>query len=138
MEDVSNALPNLPHSYPFRFLDKILELEEGRGVGIKNVTINEPFFQGHFKENPIMPGILIIEAMAQIAGIVLHHNKKDKTALIARVKDIKFKNPVLPGDQLKITANIILSLPPLTQFAVKAFVEDDIVAEGEIVLASEG
>lgn len=134
-----DALNTLPHSYPFCFIDRVVELKKGKGMGIKNVTINEPFFQGHFEENPIMPGVLIIEAMAQMAGLVLHYGKEEekKTTFIAQVKDIKFKRPVIPGDQLKVIAETILTFSSLTRFSVKALVEENVVAEGEIVLAIE-
>ncbi|MFQ5900927.1 MAG: 3-hydroxyacyl-ACP dehydratase FabZ [Thermodesulfobacteriota bacterium] len=140
MTDLLRAVDALPHTYPFRLIDRILELEEGRGVGIKNVTINDPFFQGHFKENPIMPGVLIVETMAQMAGLVLHYGKEKgdkKATFIARIKDIKFKRSVLPGDQIKITVETVLTIASMSQFSVKALVEEDIVAEGEIVLAFE-
>tara|TARA_B100000315_G_scaffold140420_1_gene129470 strand:+ start:1383 stop:1805 length:423 start_codon:yes stop_codon:yes gene_type:complete len=139
MTDYTKVLSGLPHSYPFRLIDRILELKEGKGVGIKNVTINELFFEGHFKDNPIMPGVLIVEAMAQMAGLVLQYGKKNqkKTAFIARIKDIKFKIPVFPGDLLKITVDTVSSLSSLTEFSVKAFVGEKIVVEGEIVMAAE-
>tara|TARA_B100000315_G_scaffold193119_1_gene183610 strand:+ start:1424 stop:1849 length:426 start_codon:yes stop_codon:yes gene_type:complete len=140
MVDFTKTLSGLPHSYPFQLIDRVLELEEGKGVGIKNVTINEPFFQGHFKDNPIMPGVLIVEAMSQMAGLVLQYEKKknqNKTTFLARIKDIKFKMSVFPGDRLKITADTISSLSAIAQFSVKAFVEDNLVAEGEIVMATE-
>ena len=140
MVDLTKALSGLPHSYPFRLIDRVSELEEGKGVGIKNVTVNEPFFEGQFKENPIMPGVLIVEAMSQMAGLVMQYGKEKnqkKTTYIARINDIKFKIPVFPGDRLKITAYTVSSLSSLTQFSVKAFVGEHIVAEGEIVMANE-
>src|SRR5882762_7828094 len=95
----------LPHRYPFLLVDAILELEEDRVVGIKNVTINEPFFTGHFPDFPVMPGVLIIEAMAQVAGILVLNSipeRKTKLVLLAAVNEAKFRKPVVPGDQLRI------------------------------------
>lgn len=132
-------LDRLPHSYPFRFLDKILELNAEKGAAIKNVSINEAFFNGHFKGNPIMPGVLIIEAMAQLAGLVMNYGKGENTsAYLAQVKDIRFKKTAAPGDQIRITAEINKSLPPLAGFSVTAFVGNEIAAEGELVMAVKG
>lgn len=125
----------LPHRYPFLLVDKITELEPGkRAVGIKNVSANEPFFQGHFPEYPIMPGVLIVEALAQTAGIavaVLEENK-GKLGVFAGIDSMKFKNQVLPGDVLVLEADILLSKLGLTKAKVKATVDGKIAAEGEI------
>lgn len=131
----------LPHRYPFLLVDRIIELEPGkRVVGIKNVSINEPFFQGHFPGNPIMPGVLIVEAMAQVGGVLarlsvsgaLEKEKVDRVFFMSMDK-VKFRKPVVPGDQL------ILELKPLRtgsrvwKMAGKAFVKDDLVAEAELM-----
>src|SRR5579864_5710480 len=95
----------LPHRYPLLLVDEILELDEERIVGIKNVTINEPFFAGHFPDFPVMPGVLIVEAMAQVAGVlVLKHipDRDKKLVLLASVEQAKFRRPVLPGDTLRM------------------------------------
>ncbi|MEK7841790.1 MAG: 3-hydroxyacyl-[acyl-carrier-protein] dehydratase FabZ [Deltaproteobacteria bacterium] len=99
----SEALDNLPHSYPFRFIDRILELDSKKGIAVKNISVNEPFFQGHFKEEPIFPGVLIIEAMAELSGLVMNCGKTGKIrAYLAQVKDIKFKTVPAPGGQIVI------------------------------------
>ena len=96
----------LPHRYPFLLVDRIVELEEGkRVVGIKNVTINEPFFQGHFPGHPIMPGVLIIEAMAQVSGILAMLTDKisnDKVTYFTGIDNARFRKPVVPGDVLRL------------------------------------
>jgi 3-hydroxyacyl-[acyl-carrier-protein] dehydratase len=125
----------LPHRYPFLLVDKVIELEPGkRAVGIKNVSANEPFFQGHFPDFPIMPGVLIVEALAQTAGIavaVLEENK-GKLGVFAGIDSIKFKNQVLPGDVLQLEAEILLTKLGMTKAKVKATVDGKIAAEGEI------
>ena len=129
----------LPHRYPFLFVDRITELELGkRVVGIKNVSINEPFFQGHFPGNPVMPGVLIIEAMAQVGGILARLSvpgalEKEGSVLFMAIDKVKFRRPVVPGDQ------VIFELVPLRtgsrvwKMAGKALVKDDLVTEAELL-----
>ena len=128
----------LPHRYPFLLVDKVIELEPGkRAVGIKNVSANEPFFQGHFPDYPIMPGVLIVEALAQIAGIavaVIAENK-GKLGVFAGIDSLKFKNQVVPGDVLTLEAEILLSKMGVTKAKVKATVDGKLAAEGEIKFA---
>lgn len=128
----------LPHRYPFLLVDKIIELEPGKSaVGIKNVTVNEPFFQGHFPEFPIMPGVLIVEALAQTAGIavsVLEENK-GRLGVFASIENIKFKYQVQPGDILRLETEILSSKMGVIKARVKAAVEGKTAAEGEIKLA---
>src|SRR5260221_1069251 len=103
--DIQGIQDLLPHRYPFLLVDRIVEMEEERIVGIKNVTANEPFFVGHFPEYPVMPGVLIIEAMAQTAGVlVLSYipERKSKNILLAGVENARFRKPVRPGDQLRM------------------------------------
>src|SRR6267378_4116851 len=100
----------LPHRYPMLLVDRIVELEEDRIVGIKNVTINEPFFMGHFPDFPVMPGVLITEAMAQVAGVLVLSTipeRKTKLVLLASVEEAKFRRQVRPGDQLRIEMKMI-------------------------------
>ena len=124
-----------PHRYPFLLVDKILELEPGKkAVGIKNVTANEPHFQGHFPEYAIMPGVLIVEALAQTAGIAVSINKKSESKLgvLAGIDGMKFKRKVVPGDILKLEAEILVSKHGLIKAKVTASVDGQIAAEGEI------
>ncbi len=133
--DIQKIMELLPHRYPFLLVDKVVEFEPGkRIVAIKNVTINEPFFQGHFPSMPIMPGVLIIEAMAQTGGILslLGTDKKiDKDSVIyfMGIDKAKFRKPVVPGDQLKMEVSILRPGSKITQYEAKAYVEDKLVAE---------
>ena len=133
----------LPHRYPFLLIDKVLELTPGaRAVGLKNVTANEPFFQGHFPGNPIMPGVLIVEAMAQVAGVAglsLEQNK-GKLGMFAGIDNMKFRNRVVPGDTLIMEAEFISSKMGVSRVKVCAKVDGKVAAEGEIrvVLANPG
>ena len=131
----------LIHRYPFLLVDKVINLEPGKkGTGIKNVTINEKFFLGHFPGEPIMPGVLIIEAMAQIAAVVVGSEmmgKKVKSekrmGYLAGIKEIKFKRPVRPGDQLEINVEIVQKLANLFKVKGEAKVDKEICAQGELV-----
>ena len=104
MMDINQIKKRLHHRYPFLLIDRVLELEEGKSVkALKNVTINEPFFQGHFPEKPIMPGVMMVEAMAQTAGIAAYElNPDNLLSFFAGIDNVKFKKPVIPGDQLII------------------------------------
>jgi len=128
----------LPHRYPFLLVDKILELEPGkRAVGIKNVTANEPFFQGHFPNYPITPGVLIVEALAQTAGIAVavQEENKGKLGVFAGIESIKFKYQVQPGDTLQLEAEILMAKMGVVKAKVKATVDGNVAAEGEIKFA---
>lgn len=125
----------LPHRYPFLLVDKVLEVEPGkRCVAIKNVTANEPFFQGHFPQRPIMPGVLIVEALAQTAGIAISmlEEKGNKLGLFTGIDSMKFREQVVPGDTLRLEAEILVYKRGLAKVKVKATVEDKTAAEGEI------
>src|SRR5271163_4175366 len=107
--DIQEIRDILPHRYPMLLVDSIVELEEERIVGIKNVTINEPFFIGHFPDFPVMPGVLILEAMAQVAGVLVLSQipeRKTKLVLLASIEEAKFRKPVRPGDQLRIEMKV--------------------------------
>jgi len=123
----------LPHRFPFLLVDRIIELEpEVRAVGIKNVTINEQFFQGHFPDYPIMPGVLIVEAMAQVAGILARRSGAEgNTVFFMAIDKAKFRKPVVPGDQIRFDVNIIQHRNAVWKFAGKAFVDDSVVSEAE-------
>lgn len=122
----------LPHRYPFLLVDKILELEPERVVGIKNVTANEPFFQGHFPEKAVMPGVLIVESMAQVAGVLAKHLTEDPNAKImflASIEEAKFRKPVFPGDQLVIEMRLLKRKTSIVKMQGEARVDGVIVAE---------
>jgi 3-hydroxyacyl-[acyl-carrier-protein] dehydratase len=133
--DIQNIIP---HRYPFLLVDRILEVEPGkRAVGIKNVSVNEQFFQGHFPGNPIMPGVLIVEALAQtvcIAGLLLEENK-GKLGMFTGFESIKFRRPVVPGDVLKLEGEILLMKMGMGKAKVLATVDGDVAVEGEIRFA---
>ncbi|MFO7601671.1 MAG: 3-hydroxyacyl-ACP dehydratase FabZ [Candidatus Desulfacyla sp.] len=131
----------LPHRYPFLLVDRIIELElNKRVVGIKNVTANEPFFQGHFPENPIMPGVLIIEAMAQVGGILARlsvpgalERKASGSILFVSMDGVKFRRPVVPGDQIRFELLPLRTGSRIWKMAGKASVEGEVAAEAILV-----
>jgi 3-hydroxyacyl-[acyl-carrier-protein] dehydratase len=132
--DIKDIQKLLPHRYPFLLVDRILEIEPGeKAVGIKNVTINEEFFQGHFPDHPIMPGVLIIEAMAQVAGILAFRScaQEGKSVYFMSIEKAKFRRPVVPGDQLRFEVNILQHRGNVWKFSGNAFVEEKIAAEAE-------
>ena len=122
----------LPHRYPMLLVDRIEELEPERIVGIKNVTVNEPFFAGHFPDFPVMPGVLIIEAMAQVAGVLVLSSIPDratKLVLLASVDEAKFRKPVRPGDQLRIEMILLKRKASIAKMSGTASVDGVVVAE---------
>lgn len=128
----------IPHRYPFLLIDKVLELEPGKkAVAIKNVTANEPFFQGHFPDNPIMPGVLIVEALAQTACIVgLTQGENDgKLGVLTGIDSMKFRRQVMPGDILKLEAEFLVLKMGMGKVKVCATVDGQVAAEGEIKFA---
>ncbi|NLI59307.1 MAG: 3-hydroxyacyl-ACP dehydratase FabZ [Clostridium sp.] len=128
----------IPHRYPFLLIDKIEEVEPGkRAVAIKNVSINEPFFQGHFPKNPIMPGVLIVEALAQtacVAGLMLEENK-GKLGVFTGIESMKFRKQVVPGDVLRLEAEFLVFKMGMGKVKVSATVDGQIAAQGEIKFA---
>ena len=133
--EIADILRVMPHRYPFLLVDRILELEEDRVVGIKNVTINEPFFEGHFPAHPIMPGVLIVESMAQVGGFLLLHkvdNPEGKVVYFTKIADVKFRKPVTPGDQLKSIVTMVKFKKNLCIIKGQAFVDKDVVCEGTL------
>lgn len=135
--DVNGIMAILPHRYPFLLVDRIVELEHGtRCVGIKNVTINEPFFPGHFPGHPVMPGVLIVEAMAQVAGIMAYLASDDETrkkvSYFMAIDNAKFRKPVVPGDQLRIEIVTTLNRRGIWGVDGKAYVDGKLVTEASL------
>lgn len=135
---IGEILNLLPHRYPFLLVDKILEQEENKIVAVKNVTINEPFFQGHFPGHPVMPGVLIIEAMAQTGGVLMFSKEenKGKIPLLAGIDKARFKKPVYPGDQLKIKVEIIKMVRGVGKAKAEAYVDDHLAASAELLFTA--
>jgi UDP-3-O-[3-hydroxymyristoyl] N-acetylglucosamine deacetylase/3-hydroxyacyl-[acyl-carrier-protein] dehydratase len=133
---IDDIMKILPHRYPFLLVDRILEVEPGkRIVGIKNVTINEPFFQGHFPGHPVMPGVLILEALAQVGGIlVLGHvpEPEKKVMYFTSVNNVKWRKPVKPGDQLRLEAEVLQIRGMMCKMSGVAKVDGQVVAEAEM------
>lgn len=128
----------LPHKYPMLLIDKIVELEKGKkAVGIKNITINERYFQGHFPGNPIMPGVLIIEALAQTGVVALLSNNKSKTIYLAGIKNAIFKKKVVPGDTLKLVTEITKVKGKFVTGNSFAYINSEIVSEAELIFYVE-
>ncbi len=138
MKEIKEIMELLTHRYPFLLVDKVLEMEEDkRIVSIKNVSINEPFFQGHFPEFPIMPGVLLIEAMAQTWGIMVLSSEKikpgSKNVLFLGIDKARFRKPVYPGDQVRFELEALNVKRSIWKFKGKAFVEGTLVAEAELM-----
>ena len=134
--DIKRIIEMLPHRYPFLLVDRVTELAEGeRIVGIKNVTINEPFFQGHFPGVPIMPGVLQLEALAQLSGILLLQNPEDQGSLayFMAIDKARFRKPVVPGDQLILVSEVLKKRRRLLKVHGRASVEGKVVCEAELL-----
>ncbi|WP_066633873.1 3-hydroxyacyl-ACP dehydratase FabZ [Desulfolucanica intricata] len=138
MLDINEIQKILPHRYPFLLVDRIEELEEGkRVVGYKNVTVNEPFFQGHFPGFPVMPGVLIIEAMAQVGATAVLSKPEyaGKIALFAGIDKARFRRQVVPGDQLRIVVEVTKLRGPVGKSKAVAYVGENVAAEAELMFA---
>jgi 3-hydroxyacyl-[acyl-carrier-protein] dehydratase len=138
MIEIKEIMTILPHAYPFLLVDRIIEIEPGkRIVGIKNVTYNEPFFPGHFPGRPIMPGVLIVEAMAQTSGVLvfksLSEEERNKLVYFLGMDNVKFRKPVIPGDQLRLESEITKHRQSIWGFKGKALVDGKLVAEAELL-----
>jgi 3-hydroxyacyl-[acyl-carrier-protein] dehydratase len=136
--DILEILRLLPHRYPFVMVDRILSVEVGKQiVGLKNVTINEPFFQGHFPGRPVMPGVLILEGMAQVGGIMAFYANPEtinkKLLFFAGIDKARFRRPVVPGDQLIFTLDFIKQKRSVMVMEAKATVDDQVVAQAELM-----
>ncbi|WP_407269339.1 3-hydroxyacyl-ACP dehydratase FabZ [Radiobacillus sp. PE A8.2] len=138
MLNVNQIKETIPHRYPFLLVDEIVEFEEGkRVVGKKNVTINEPFFQGHFPDYPVMPGVLIVEALAQVGAVAMlkKEENKGKIGFLAGIDKCRFKRQVVPGDQLKLEVEITRLKGPIGKGKAIATVDGELACEAEIMFA---
>ncbi len=140
--DIEEIMSHIPHRYPFILIDRILELEPNkRVVGLKNVSINEPFFQGHFPGKPIMPGVLILEAMAQAGGVLaiasIAKGKEGALMYFMGLDQVKFRKMVVPGDQLVMELNVLKQRAKIMKLAGVAKVDDQIVAEAQLMATLE-
>lgn len=141
MMKIEEIMGFLPHRYPFLLVDRVVEVEKGKSiVGYKNVSVNEPFFNGHFPGRPIMPGVLIIEALAQVSGILgyVTAGKTDGSGsihLLAGSNKARFKRPVVPGDQLRLESTLISSKHGIWKFDCRALVDGDVVCVAEVMSA---
>ncbi len=136
MVDINEIMKLLPHRYPFLLVDRIVEFEETkRVVAIKNVTANEPFFMGHFPQKPIMPGVLIVEAMAQAGGVLAFKSFPEMkgSVFFIGIDNARFRKPVVPGDQLKLVVEAVKHRRELWVFEAKAYVDNEVVAEAKIM-----
>jgi 3-hydroxyacyl-[acyl-carrier-protein] dehydratase len=135
VNEISRILGLLPHRFPFLLVDRVLELEKGRVLTIKNVAFNEPYFAGHFPEHPVMPGVLIIEAMAQ-SGAILALNEvsgdPSRLFMLTGIDKVRFRRRVVPGDQLKVEVKILKYHRPLWRMQAQASVDGEIAAEAEL------
>jgi len=137
--DVTAIMDILPHRYPFILVDRIIELTPmERVLGLKNVTINEPFFVGHFPGHPVMPGVLILEALAQAGGLMLSGSENDpagKLVYFTGIDNVKFRRPVVPGDQLKLAVEMVKFRRNFCKMHGKALVNDELACEGDLSAA---
>jgi len=133
MIDIREIQGLLPHRYPFLLVDRVVELVPNeKAVGIKNVTVNEPFFQGHFPGNPIMPGVLIVEAMAQVSGVLAFKSGVlGEAVYFLTIEKARFRKPVIPGDQLRMEVVVTHKRGSVWKFSGKAYVDDKVVSEAE-------
>ncbi|MCY4187017.1 MAG: 3-hydroxyacyl-ACP dehydratase FabZ [Bryobacterales bacterium] len=136
MLDIGEILKILPHRYPMLLVDRIVEMSGQRIIGIKNVTFNEPFFQGHFPDNPIMPGVLIVEAMAQCGGVLAMgaiEDRERKVVLFTSIDDCRFRVPVTPGDQLRLELDILRRRGPMIKMQGRAYTGERLAAEAVLM-----
>ncbi|WFD10055.1 3-hydroxyacyl-ACP dehydratase FabZ [Tepidibacter hydrothermalis] len=138
MLNVDEIKKIIPHRYPFLLVDKVVELEEGKkAVGIKNVTVNEPFFQGHFPDYPLMPGVLIVEAMAQVGAVAMMtvEENKGKLGVFTGIDKVRFRKEVRPGDTLKMEVEMINMRRGIGKAEAKAYVGDELACSGTLMFA---
>ncbi|KXB32656.1 beta-hydroxyacyl-ACP dehydratase [Dechloromonas denitrificans] len=139
--DIHEILEHLPHRYPFLLVDRVLEVEPGKSIhAYKNITMNEPYFVGHFPHHPVMPGVLIMEALAQAAGILSFKtmgSKPDANSVFyfVGIDDCRFKKPVMPGDQLHLHVEIVRNMRGIWKYKAEARVDGQVVAEANLMCA---
>ena len=137
MFDIEKIFRMLPHRYPFLLVDRVLKLEKGKSiVAIKNVTVNESFFQGHFPNLKVMPGVLVVEALAQAGGILLYNSIPDfgdKILFLSKIDNMKFRKPVVPGDQIRLEVEIMKLKSRVGYIKAKAIVDEEVVTEGNMM-----
>jgi len=140
--DIQKVMEYLPHRYPFLLIDRVLECSPGEQLkALKNVSVNEPFFQGHFPGKPIMPGVLIMEALAQATGLLsfcsMQDDHKNKLYMLVGMDKARFRGQVIPGDQLILTVTLKRNMRGIWMFDGKAMVGDDVVAEAELMCSAQ-
>jgi len=140
--DISKVMELLPHRYPFLLIDRVVEIEPGQSLSaIKNVTINEPFFQGHFPNQPVMPGVLILEAMAQATGLLafteMGDAHKSKLYMLVGIDKSRFRGQVVPGDQLILKISLKRNMRGIGMYQCQALVEGEVVAEAEMMCSAQ-
>lgn len=139
IQNISKILSIIPHRYPFLLVDRVLESDgSNHMVAIKNVTVNEPFFQGHFPEHPVMPGVLVVEALAQVGVILLFsgdENRDSKLVYFSGIDNCRFRQPVIPGDQLRLEITVLKHRPRFYKMKGEATVDGKLVAEAELSCA---
>jgi len=138
MKDINDILAVMPHRYPFLLIDRVLEMEECSIRAMKNVTVNEPFFQGHFPGTPVMPGVLVVEAMAQAGGFLLFsqvENREDKIIFFTGIDKCRFRKPVVPGDQVIFEVELIAKRTAFAKIRGRALVDGEVVCEAEMMSA---
>ena len=142
--NIEEIIRHLPHRYPFLMIDRVIHLEPGKAaMAIKNVTFDEPFFQGHFPGQPIMPGVLIVEALAQTGGLAFASGQENpgdakdfRLPILAKIEDMRFRAAVSPGDQLRLSAEVLRAYESMAMVKVEAKVNETVVAQGKVVLAT--
>ncbi|MDH3761389.1 MAG: 3-hydroxyacyl-ACP dehydratase FabZ [Gammaproteobacteria bacterium] len=140
--DISKVMELLPHRYPFLLVDRVVEIEQGKSLSaIKNVSINEPFFQGHFPNQPIMPGVLILEAMAQATGLLAFSDMGDahrtKLYMLVGIDKSRFRGQVVPGDQLVLNISLKRNMRGIGMYQCQALVDGEVVAEAEMMCSAQ-